>query len=1143
MRIKELHLRNIASIESADIDFEHDLSDGITGEQAPVFLISGDTGVGKSVLLDGISLALYKTTPRIEGVTDSKQNYFKAYKDADETIGIGSISQYTRLGISYKDECYSEVLFDGNDGVEYRARLQLGLKRTGGHSDPKWTVKIGGADWVRVDTRNSQIEQAVGLSFKQFNRMAMLAQGQFASFLCGEKKEREEILEQLTNTEIFSAYGNAVKSLFDRAKKEREMVETALQTELGHLLTDEQREILKQQLDAGQKAQDELNKRKGALDNRITLVSRIVENRQKASEAQQRIEAARAAMAGDEYQSMVRFVATWDATEKERQSLELKRQTESDLAKAGEKVERCRQRYLALLADLRWQQGENGQEERRLQREKDWIEQQAGRAEMYGHAAEIALRFDGYAKCEAEIAQQQQGKQQEESKTPALVEECRKTTEQHVAAAKAVEQKQKEIDALNGQRAQLNPEETNQALDDLVKRLKCFERWEERHGQIVRMREESAKAALVLKQLKQELELGEKALDEKQKVFDTAKAHYDVLATQYNTLKLGLDEDLKALRHRLAKEHAETCPLCGQHIGEMCLDEDFGNLLTPLEQALKEAKAGLDAAIEERDGIKSLCDTQRGQFKAQEQAYDTMLKGIKTAEEEMRREVTAEGMEYDDGFAEKLKAVAAEFARQEESLKSRQKEAEKIQKDINAHLQEKNKLDAHLASAAKAMGAAQSELEKNRQSIDNNEKQMARAVKDKRVAEEALSGLVGEFYPEWRSNVDGTKEEIARKAEEYLQRRGRFDTASVQLERRKEQCREMEGVERQTTGYYPGWIGEVEPRGMTPHATLRDWNEMLSYVGSLHGQTESLSAMLKDCCGVLEAWYGQDGHSEQSLLDIMSKKEMLEPSRKRMSDLNAALKSASDAFQEAVKTVAQVREELHLLAEENEPDLAELKEEKALVEEQLNAATVSHASAKSALDADAENQSRAAVAQKSLDKASAKYNKWYAINQRFGGTRFRTLVQTYILRPLLHNANIYLEQITDRYKLTCSEENEKLSILVMDRYNKDAVRSATVLSGGERFMVSLALSLALSSLNRHDLNVNILFIDEGFGTLDEKSLDSVMSTLEKLRYIAGQSNRRVGIISHREELNERIGTQIRITRHGEGRSRVEIVNG
>ena len=91
-------------------------------------------------------------------------------------------------------------------------------------------------------------------------------------------------------------------------------------------------------------------------------------------------------------------------------------------------------------------------------------------------------------------------------------------------------------------------------------------------------------------------------------------------------------------------------------------------------------------------------------------------------------------------------------------------------------------------------------------------------------------------------------------------------------------------------------------------------------------------------------------------------------------------------------------------------------------------------------------------------------------------------------------------------------------------------------------MISLALSLALSSLNRSDMNIDILFIDEGFGTLDEKSLDSVMSTLEKLQEIAGQSHRRVGIISHREELEERIPVKIKVTRKGEGRSLVEIKN-
>ena len=176
-----------------------------------------------------------------------------------------------------------------------------------------------------------------------------------------------------------------------------------------------------------------------------------------------------------------------------------------------------------------------------------------------------------------------------------------------------------------------------------------------------------------------------------------------------------------------------------------------------------------------------------------------------------------------------------------------------------------------------------------------------------------------------------------------------------------------------------------------------------------------------------------------------------------------------------------------------------------------------------------------------MERTRQRFNHWKILDGHFGGARFRTLVQTYILRPLLNNANIYLSKITDRYTLTCSEENEQLSIFVLDRYYKDEVRSVTVLSGGERFMVSLALSLALSSLNRPDLNVNILFIDEGFGTLDEKSLDSVMQTLETLQEIAGQQNRRVGIISHREELIERIPVQINVLKKGAGRSVVKIV--
>ena len=320
-----------------------------------------------------------------------------------------------------------------------------------------------------------------------------------------------------------------------------------------------------------------------------------------------------------------------------------------------------------------------------------------------------------------------------------------------------------------------------------------------------------------------------------------------------------------------------------------------------------------------------------------------------------------------------------------------------------------------------------------------------------------------------------------------------------------------------------------------------DWHQLLSFVGQLHDSIKELEARAKELDTSLLDWYAETGSSQSELEQLLRQKDLLEPARRQVADTDARLKSATDALNAALKAIAECRAALKLEEQDADPDTNQLRTDKNEVSEQMSLATGVYATSKNSLAADNENRHRTEEARIQCNKAVERFNKWYAINQRFGGTRFRTLVQTHILRPLLHNANLYLEQITDRYRLTCSEENEKLTILVLDRYNKNAVRSATVLSGGERFMVSLALSLALSSLNRPDLNVNILFIDEGFGTLDERNLDSVMSTLEKLQYIAGQSNRRVGIISHREELNERIHTQIHITRHGEGRSRVEIL--
>ena len=280
----------------------------------------------------------------------------------------------------------------------------------------------------------------------------------------------------------------------------------------------------------------------------------------------------------------------------------------------------------------------------------------------------------------------------------------------------------------------------------------------------------------------------------------------------------------------------------------------------------------------------------------------------------------------------------------------------------------------------------------------------------------------------------------------------------------------------------------------------------------------------------LDSYYAESGMTALELEKLIIHSVRIPEIRKQTEDIRTELKTYRNHLEHVYKDI----DELLNTAEVSSPD----DEEMAVLDKEKEVFVARSVSLQAKIEAYYTDMKTLERQKAELDKITSEHLKWETLNKYFGGTKFRTLVQSHILKPLLNNANIYLRRITDRYTLTCSGENEQLSILVYDSFLQQ-VRSATVLSGGEKFMISLALSLALSSLNRPDLNVNILFIDEGFGTLDEKSLDSVMATLEKLQEIAGESNRRVGIISHREELEERIQVQIQVKTKGMGRSTVE----
>lgn len=165
------------------------------------------------------------------------------------------------------------------------------------------------------------------------------------------------------------------------------------------------------------------------------------------------------------------------------------------------------------------------------------------------------------------------------------------------------------------------------------------------------------------------------------------------------------------------------------------------------------------------------------------------------------------------------------------------------------------------------------------------------------------------------------------------------------------------------------------------------------------------------------------------------------------------------------------------------------------------------------------------------------YQKWSELNDLIGsrdGKKFRKIAQEYTLDMLLQYANQHLNNISQRYTLHRIENS--LSISITDHDMAGEIRSVNSLSGGESFLVSLALALALSSLSSTRLNVESLFIDEGFGTLDSDTLAIALDALESLYH----QGKKVGVISHVAEMAERIPVKIHLEKQGNGKSVIEI---
>ncbi|RXJ50192.1 AAA family ATPase [Gelidibacter gilvus] len=270
--------------------------------------------------------------------------------------------------------------------------------------------------------------------------------------------------------------------------------------------------------------------------------------------------------------------------------------------------------------------------------------------------------------------------------------------------------------------------------------------------------------------------------------------------------------------------------------------------------------------------------------------------------------------------------------------------------------------------------------------------------------------------------------------------------------------------------------------------------------------------------------------SETDAEQIRQKKKAIELRQERLQTEKDTAQKEIEAFKKLITS--------------DEP-LAALEVNYAKMDEAFGSLNQQIGIIKKTLETDANAKEKQQALLEKLKELKKEEALWKTMNGLIGdaaGKRFSNFVQDLTLEQLIGYANLRLKDMNDRYLLdipTADEADKNDSLKVFDSHQGDARRSINTLSGGETFMVSLAMAFALSDLAAKNVKIESIFIDEGFGTLDPETLNQAITILEKMQ---NEGDKSIGVISHVEALKDRITTQIRLEKMGSGYSRIEIVN-
>lgn len=1206
MKILSLRLSNLASIADEHvIHFEQEPL-----KNAGLIAITGVTGAGKTTLLDAICLALFDQIPRLQHAESLK----KITDVSGEELLINSTKNILRRGCV---QGFAEVEFMAQDGKQYLARWEVKrarLKASGKLQDVQRALRCISDNQLiseRTSECNKKITELLGLTFQQFTRAVLLAQSEVTAFLKAKDSERADLLEYLTNSDIYSRIGMAS---FAATKQAREKVES-IQHKMGHhaLLSDEQRQTLHLELAQTQQAMVQQHSRQQQIQQQINWYGE--QQRLNQQLEQQQIECNNAQQQMSQFQPQISLLAQLEQFEPIRDQFVQRRQLEARATEQQQAQHTTQQQLDALQQQLSLhvqnyqQQLEQLQHsEQQQQRSKPFIQQ----AQQLEHQlANLSQQMSqqqhklNRLKTESQPQQQQQIQLQQQLSTltqqqSALEQTLSQSQELAVfdaepqstlqclqkAASLCSQLKQQDAELFSKplvtQQAALN--QLEQQLATLKQQYQQFEQLEsslkateqqvvkhDKHLQACDRLEDQLKLWEKLEiqqaELQQRQTQDQQQLASQQVTFQQAQAATQTAEHNLKNLqqlaqeqRLLTSQNVTALREQLQPEH--PCMVCGSTQHPFFDPQVLINTLNQqFDQPLKQAELNLQQARQQENSLHK----QIIQLESSLQQHQVSLQQLS----QNRQMVFDKISEISPKFYQRLQqqdTISLHFAN--ERLYATRTQLNEAKQQFEQTL---NQQQTHFKQWQT--------LEKQQQHIRQFMEKHAELAQ---LEQQVIAPLNATWYSNWQQDCQSTQEQLSKLIQARLHANNQLKQQEQQLYKiqqdiahlnmliahaQKQQAELQQQLEQQQQQQQQ--TAQQLAELFTIHATPLQVNSSSHWQTLLEQQLSTQQQQVKTAEHAKQALENQQirltqqlesGWSEQEKtrqlrqqnqqnieewqakqpqFDVAQAEHLLTIDSLQKQQLQLQRQQLQQSVQHAEHALSIYKRQLQQhLQLQPATALAELEQQLVQIQDTLTQLDDTCTALKVQKLQDEQQQTQAQHYAIELQKAKAEHHRWDKISSLIGdakGARFKNLAQQFHLHMLVEMANQQLRALTPRYELRCLEDS--LGLTIVDHYMNDEIRPVLSLSGGESFLVSLALALGIANMASGTTKLESLFIDEGFGTLDQSSLHVVMDALDRLQ----SQGRKVILISHISDMHERIPVKIQVLPQGSGASRIEVV--